>query len=452
MKSEKAMKKLLCAILLVICAPALLFGADDAAVNEDELFSDPGTVVESKKYEKENLDADQNKKRIGLSGEILSVNQYFAPRDDEAAVKQDGSEFRPYIIGTIFTDIRLPSDVKGFGNFEALHEARENETTLGVKELFVDFNLGRAVYFRTGKQVLQWGRCYLWNPTDLVNIEKKTFLTKIGSREGTYGLKLHVPFGTKVNMYGFADTNETDHVSEIAGAYKLEFLAGATEMALSVWGKDHYRPVYGYDFSTRLLGIDIVGEASASYGSNTWKLDETGGVLTAERERGRWIPKASIDFGHAFDFNDQPDKIQVNLEFFYNGDGYRDNVFSDRKTYFYDKPVTVEADGVKVALPAGTKDIYLLGNDLYEPNYHSAYYAALFTTVNKFFTSDFSFKLNCISNIEQRSFIVSTGLAYANINDFKAGIEVYTFIGDRYTEYTASGGLVEVLLTAGLVF
>ena len=28
------------------------------------------------------------------------------------------------------------------------------------------------IYFRTGKQVLKWGRSYFWNPTDLINVEK----------------------------------------------------------------------------------------------------------------------------------------------------------------------------------------------------------------------------------------------------------------------------------------
>ncbi len=446
------MKRLLLIALLLSFLPVIPLFADEEPINEEELFSNPDTVVDSKKYEKNNLDEDRNKKRMALSGEVLSVNQYTPTRGYADSLNDGENDFRPYIIGTLFTDLRLPSDVKGFGSFEVLHEAREDQTDFSMKELFVDFNIGRAVYFRTGKQVLQWGRCYLWNPTDLLNIDKQTFITRIGSREGTYGVKVHVPFGTKVNMYGFADTFKADDVSEIAGAYKLEFLAGNTEMAFSVWGKDGYNPVYGYDFSTRILDIDIVGEASLSHGSNLRKIEENGGVLTAERDNETWVPKASIDFGHAFDFNNQPDKIQINLEFFYNGDGYRNNIFRDEKTYVFDKPVTVEVDKNKLTLPAGTKTMYLLGNNLYDANYFSPYYAALFTTINKFFTSDFSLKMNLISNILQESFIAGIGLSYANINDFKAGIEVYSFIGSKGTEYTLAGNAAQVVLTAGIVF
>jgi hypothetical protein len=297
--------------------------------------------------------------------------------------------------------------------------------------------------------VLQWGRCYLWNPTDLINIQKQTFITRIEPRDGTYGLKLHAPFGTAVNMYGFAGMYKTDDPTDISGAYKLEFLLGRSEMAFSVWGRDKYRPVYGYDFSTRLFLIDIVGEASVSHGGNTMKVQESGGVLSARRDDG-WIAKACIDFGHAFDFNDQPKKIQLNLEFFYNGDGYGENLMKDKNMYLYDAPVTMKVNGTDIILPAGPKSSYLMGNNLYEMNYYSRYYAALFTTINRFFTTDLSFKINMIGNISQRSFIIGTGLSYLNINNFKAGVEVYTFFGGSKTEYTIGGDGVTVIATAGL--
>lgn len=444
------MKKIISLIITSLFVPALLFGADDIKVNEDEMFSNPDSVVDTKKEEKKS--EDDQKKKIGLSGELLSVNQYTRRSDAGEVPGMETSSFTPYMMGTLFADIRLPSDVKGFGAFATVHDASRSETTFAVKELFVDFNIGRAVYFRTGKQVLQWGRCYLWNPTDLINIQKQTFVTRIEPREGTYGLKVHAPFGTKANLYGFANMYQTDKVREIAGAGKLEFLMGGTEMAFSAWGREGYHPVYGYDFSTRVLGVDIVGEASLSRGSNTWKVEETGGVITAARDDRAWTGRACLDFGRGFDFNNQPKKIQVNLEVFYNGEGYGENLFRDKGVYAYDKPVTITVDGKPQTFPAGPKALYLMGNNLYEMNYYSPWYAALFTTVNKFFTSDFAWKINLIGNIMQRSFIASTGLSYANINDFKAGIEVYGFFGRKDTEYTLGGNSVMVLLTAGILF
>lgn len=426
--------KLLKTLFIIIFLQAALFAQADLKINEDEMFNNSETVVDTKnKFENNNLDDDQNKKRIGVSGEIKSINQYVKSKTPEIAGLPKTTKLSPYMLGSLLTDFRLPSNIKGFGNFEALHNASTNKSVFSMKELFVDFNIERAVYFRAGKQVLQWGRCYLWNPTDLINIEKQHFITSIGGREGTSGLKMHVPFGTVLNIYGFASTYKAERADQIAGAGKIEFLIGKTEMAFSGWKKKGYHPVYGYDFSTRLFEIDIVGEASLSHGSNTYRVESNGTVITTGRESGKWISKASIDFGHGFDFNNQPKKIQVNAEFFYNGDGYKDNIFDDKTLW-------------------GTKAGYFLSNNMYEPNYYSEFYAALFLTINKFIISDFSLKFNTISNIKQKSFIQSVGISYLNINNFKAGLEVYAFLGDKNSEYTFSGAKVQVLLSAGIIF
>ncbi len=439
-------------IISAVFFTALSMAAEDAGVNEKDLFSSPDTVLDSKSYEKKGIDADQNRKRLSVSGELTSVNAYTAMRESLKNRDHTGNQLNPYIDGVLFADIRLPSNVKGFGNFELKYNARLDTTDVFARELFVDFNIANAIYFRTGKQVLQWGRCYLWNPTDLINVEKKIFEQKIGSREGAYGIKAHVPFGTVVNLYGFLDTKKTEDADGVGGAGKLEFVLGKSEMALSIWDKKTYHPVYGYDFSSRVFLVDIVGEASASNGSNMDRVVEHNRILTTERESGRWIYKGSINFGHAFDVGDQKDKIQLNMEFFYNGDGYSKDFIKDETLYFYDRPVTIKKDGKDITLPAGIKAYYLLGNNLFEPNYHSRYYGALFTTINKFIRSELSLVINLIGNIEQKSFILMTGINYANINDLKAGLIIYSYLGKSNTEYTFNKVGLNAVLTVGIVF
>jgi hypothetical protein len=51
--------------------------------------------------------------------------------------------------------------------------------------------MGKIVYFRAGKQVAQWGRCYLWNPTDLINVEKPFYSEDIFAR-GNLRLKMSI--------------------------------------------------------------------------------------------------------------------------------------------------------------------------------------------------------------------------------------------------------------------
>lgn len=204
------MKKLLLLLLLI---PAQLTAADEP-VNEDQLFSGNETVIENK-IQDNTLKNEMDKRGVAISGDIISALSYSKIDKSSGVSTIQPDALKPYIIGDLLFDARLPGESKGFGSFELKHDASINEdetdekqTTFSTKEIFVDFNLKRYVYFRTGKQVLSWGQCYLWNPTDMINIEKKSFLSKLEEREGTYGLKMHIPIGTVINIYGFANMNE----------------------------------------------------------------------------------------------------------------------------------------------------------------------------------------------------------------------------------------------------
>lgn len=258
-------------------------------IDENALFPNPeigiGTI--------DNKPPEEEKKSVGFSGEITSVIN-----------NNQNNQLSSYILGNFLIDARLKKGTKGFTSIEAKYSAESDTTDFTLKELFLDFNIKNKVYFRTGKQVLQWGRCYLWNPTDLVNIEKKTFEKKIGAREGAYGIKMHIPFGTKLNIYSFIDTWKAQDIDSTAVTSKVEFLVGNTEMAFAVWGKKGFKPVYGYDFSTRLFKIDTYGE------------------LAASQSRDKWDSEASIGFNKSFDFRDVNDRITTRCEFYYNTNHY----------------------------------------------------------------------------------------------------------------------------------
>ncbi|MFH0975899.1 MAG: hypothetical protein V1874_08975 [Spirochaetota bacterium] len=448
---------LLFIILFCLCTP--LYGQDKFEANEDQYFSNPDATVEKKNPMNAELDKTDSKKSVGISGEILSVFPYTVTRDYVFKNNDENNSLDPYMYGNLAFDARLTGNYKGFANLDLEYHPDTKTTDADVREIFVDFNYVKSVYFRAGKQVLKWGRCYLWNPTDVINIEKSAFIDRVRAQEGTYGLKMTIPFGTSVNIYGFADMNNSENGDNVGGAGKLEFLIGNSEMAFSAWAKKGYHPVAGYDFSTRIFGWDLVGEATGSYGSNTRKIRVVDGgiygpTLETYREEDKFIPKAAIDFGREFDGRDISKRYSLKFEFFYNGAGYADDSFlRDTSEYIFDKPVTIEdTEGVKHIIPGGTKAAYLAGSGTYEPNYFSRYYAAIFTSVKQIFVSELTLNINGIMNISDYSFILSTGLSYQNINDFKAGLTVYTFIGKENREYTFSGNAASILLTAGIIF
>ncbi|MBI5207043.1 MAG: hypothetical protein HY934_04550 [Candidatus Firestonebacteria bacterium] len=444
------MKKLVFIFFIFICFNSYIFAEDP--INEDDLFSNPDLIITTDKNEDKvasdnKIKEEEEKKTVDFSGEIIGASDYTLSRDKD---KKDNS-LSSSVLADFFLDVRLKKGTKYFANLEILNNSqiknKDSDFLFSIKESFIDFNIKDSVYFRTGKQVLQWGRCYLWNPSDVINVEKKTFIQKLGLREGTYGIKFHKPYGTKYNIYGFIDTKNATDTNELGFAGKYEFILGKTEMSFSGWNKKGFAPVYSYDFSSRFFGIDTKGEAAFSYGDNYNHIKTENGELSKYKEKDKWIPRASMNFGKQFDFMEVNDRISVNMEFYYNHTGLTENIFKDKNIYTF----IGEFDSTGKQ-KTGTKKDYLLNNDLYEANNLSRYYAALFTSFNKFIISDMILTFNLISNLNDSSYIATTGVNYKDINDFSLGFNVYSYIGKTDREYTFSNNLIATRLYVGVVF
>ena len=296
--------------------------------------------------------------------------------------------------------------------------ASENQTTfLDVKEFFVDFNATNTVYFRLGKQVLQWGTGYFWNPTDLINIEHKSFTNLTALRDGVFGLRSDVVFAREFHLYTFLNLNAIQDISDVAFAARSEFLVGAVEFGFSGWLKSDRLPVFGTDLTAPFFwSTNLTAEASFSWGENQRMLNVDG--VTTSAIRGRVVPKVDVGLSRTFDAFDVQDRISVNVEFFYNGAGYDDNMFE------------------KLSLnPVGLQTFF---GGYYEAGYYGKYYAAFFVTVSKFILNEMTLSVSGLSDLSDSSGIAFVGLAYDPVNDFDLSLQVGTYLGPDNREYTAS--------------
>lgn len=419
-----------------------LVRAQDAAL-ELEMFSSSGVVTQAASSSA----PEEEKKSVGFSGEVVSV------LEDVSYSSASTRPLNSYIVGNLLLDVRLKRGVKAFANMETGYYSRTRETDSALREAFLDFNIDHQVYFRTGKQVLQWGRCALWNPTDLVNVERKPFIRKIGYRDGAYGLKVHVPFGAARNIYGFLDTGSALNDRDLGGALKFEFLTGRTEMAFSGWARHYRRPVFGYDLSSRLGDVDIAGEVSLARRDNTLFIRDDGGVLEIYRKRKSWPVKAAVNFSKGFRLGDFNDRLTAAAEFFYNQTGYVKTPFRDGAVYNLSLPLAYAGPaGTTLYRTTGTKGEFLLANGLYEPNYLGRYYGAVFTSVSRFLITDMTLNMNYVRNLNDGSGVLSAGVAYKNLNDLSAGCLVSAFLGPAGGEYTFTRAKMLVQLTAGISF
>ena len=450
--------------LTLICGTGFA-QSQSGTVNEDDIFSGESVVAPADTVTKKSVSAEIEGESLGFNGFLNSRNNYLMKRD---WVLSDSDSFgnntlTNYFQGNFSLDARQKQGIKGFANFAvdyyptgtyeehtSVDPVSNNETTTyekvnatyRINEIFVDLNIKRLAYFRVGKQTLKWGQGYFWTPTDLINVEKKSFLDPYQAREGVYGVKTHIPFGTKANFYSFANLNDADNVNKPGLALKMEALFGNSEMSISAVFKKKSVSVYGYDITSRIFTVDVRGEASISYGESKPVLrldmpasdyfdpnDPNKPPPTYER-RHEWIPKACVGAGRSFDFLDVSDRIRIDGEFFYNHSGYDENVFGRSKEV----------------------PLCFVYNNIYEPNYYGVYYAAAFITISQIYVEELSAVLNYMMNISDRSSIVSGMMSYSMVYNMTIGLMVNLFLGAENREYTFMGNAASAELTVKLAF
>jgi hypothetical protein len=423
--------------------------ASDPSVDENAMFSDTSSITSSKDIVDNKSISEKDQKSVSLSGQIVDANIGNFNRDWFDDLHRSNLQLSTFVLGNLLLDIRLPQGAKAFANLQTEYIPLDSAVLVSLQELFIDGNLKNHVFLRLGKQVLQWGRCDIWNPTDLINVEKKLFIQKIGYREGAYGIKLHIPFGTTYNIYGFLDTREASSIDSIAAAGKFEFLVGGTEMAFSMWDKKYCHPVFGYDFSTRLVGLDLTGELAVSDGSNSFTVQEQNGMLE-EAKSSDWQTRLCIDVGRDFNFFDISQGLSITGSFYYDKGGYSDNLFAD--TTHYEIKNLITASGANATPVTVTKAAFLTMNNLYQLNDFSRYYVGLDIEISRIILSALSGYLKVVNNIQQSSTILTTGVNFVSLNEFFTGLMINGYFGPKNTEYTFLNQAMTVQITAGVTF
>ncbi len=458
---------LIICLLWLIMSPFIVCGEDSTepeddpfSTSEEDMFSDTDTVEAVEKYQDDQVAEKIDSGAIGLSGDLQGSAIYNSATDKaktDTSIYGHNDSHAVTVGGDLLLDARWKYGMKLFCDYyfsfslaedlgrEPMPMVEDKEDYDIVKrELFGDVNIAQKVYFRIGKQTLKWGKGYLWNPTDLISIDQKDFKDIDARREGVYGLKMHIPFGTKLNIYAFVNTTEIEEYSESAFAAKVEFLVlDDVEMSFSGWTKKDYKPVYGFDISA--FGIDTQwrGEVSLTQGGNQHYLVEENGVYLDSYDSEEIIFQGSMGFTKLFDIGDVNDRFMLTGEFLYNQKGYEQNMLAET-------PLLMPGG---IIMPGGftLKDQFL--SQYYSPNYYGKYYAALFAVFSKFLdNSDLSLSANAVSNLSDSSSSVSTGLSYVVTMDTSVTVRLTNYLGEENREYTLSGNKSSAYLSFFMKF
>ena len=177
------------------------------------------------------------------------------------------NQLQLYSDADFFLDLRFQKGIKGYidiylGQINDPDIPTAQSLIVNIKEYFIDFNLDYTSYFRVGKQYLKWGQGYFWNPIDFVNVDKKDFLNLNQALEGVYGLKVHIPNGTKRNLYFFLNSQESDDINDISLVSKYEVALKNIEVGVSSLLKYNQPSRFGLEASTYIFGFDLLTELS----------------------------------------------------------------------------------------------------------------------------------------------------------------------------------------------
>lgn len=401
-------------------------------VDEDNLFGEETVTPQEEIVDNSLIEKELEKNSVSFSGFVHNRNYYNMSRDwfEQKTGGFDKNVLQSYLLSNYSLDVRLKKGVKIFTNASLNYYPQEentaDKTEFLLQEMFIDLPIKKKVYFRIGKQTLQWGQGYFWRPTDIINLERESFLDRNKVKEGIYGLRMHIPIKTLVNLYTVLTSDKSFNIDQVGIAQKIEFLIKKTELSFSVSAKKHSYTLYGLELNTNLWGIDFHAEMAASHGSNQKKVSvkkvslQGGSVLetpSTVQTQKKAVIQTSVGLGKGFTILGMTDRLTFHIEAYYNSDGY-----SDKESIFSYSPQVLA---------------YVQQNSLYQANYSSRWYSAIFFTYR--FLQSLSMSLNYIINFVDYSSIISATLSYSPLFNVDLTYSLNGFIGKENREYTSSG-------------
>jgi hypothetical protein len=318
----------------------------------------------------------------------------------------------------LFFDARPERDFRVFGKVKAAYEY-PYDWDIGIFELFADFQYEDLLFFRAGKQTVQWGVGYFFSPADVLNLVSIDPEDPEAEREGPIAVKTHLPF-TAHNAYLYLVANDIEKPTEIAVAPKLELLLGNYELGVGGFYQADLSPKGMLTLTGPLWELDLFAEAMIQWGSDITFVRSIVPVPSYETyTRDELLFSGTAGFAYV-----NPDwDLTVVAEYFFNGQGYADQF---------------PAAAAKAALVAG--DITFADY----PVYPGRHYLAAGVNWFELLDSRFSLLVLYLANLSDGSGMIIPSVTWGPIEhlSLSTGLRIgYGETGDEYAPPPAGGSL-----------
>jgi hypothetical protein len=206
------------------------------------------------------------------------------------------------------------------------------QLSINLDQLWVSFDVSRAVFVTAGRQHVKWGPAHFWNPTDFLHQMRRDPLAPFDTRVGTTMVKVQVPWEKLGwNLYAIGlleDTVPDGTLGKVGGALRAEVVVGPAEIGAEAIFQRGHKPRLGADVSAGVGPFDVYAEASLRRG---WELplfrfaegtSPTDGVVEQWQPDG-YVVQATGGISWSLNYRDV-NLLTFGAEYFFNSIGYDD--------------------------------------------------------------------------------------------------------------------------------
>jgi hypothetical protein len=420
-------------LLLLLVLPAW---AQEGDLFDDDLFEDEDLIEDSVEQEEGSGEERAAPEEAFLVSEQLEWGGRFElelaadvlwdgyPLPWERRFWQEGNPALSSRLATdLFFDARPERTFRVFGKVKAAYQYPE-DWEVEIFELFSDFQFQDLLFFRVGKQTVQWGVGYFFSPADVLNLVSIDAEDPEAEREGPIALKTQLPFGAH-NAYLYLITNDIDEPYQIAVAPKVELLIGSYELGIGAFYQIDLTPKGMLTLTGPLRDLDLFAEAMIQWGSDRTYVRSAGAFPFYETYT---IEDELLFSGTAgFSYINADWDLSLFAQYFFNGQGYEDGLPSAAGFAF-------DAGAISRA-------------DLLNPGRH---YLAASIAWSELLDSDFSLSLLYLANLSDRSGLITPTVSWTPIDHVSLSTGPRITYGQAGSEYAPLGGGLAWRLTATL--
>jgi hypothetical protein len=387
----------------------------------------------------------------GLSGQVQTSSNSRFLRSDLPSSFRRWVELAPLqsfeTAGRLDLDAPLPDQSRAHVTMEFDNQATTNTSTFSLREAFVDAALADWFRLRAGKQVLQWSRCLLWTPSDLVNVERPQLQQRLGAREGVTGLRAHIPLGAQLNLYGFADLHAVQTPSDIALVGRVEFTLPHTEVGLNLRHQDGKRMVPSADMSTGYDRWQLAAEAAWLAPGTLTDVRMVGDAASLQPVDER-TPQISVSLSRPLDALGQTDRLRLGTEGFWNPEGVAGNAFSPLTSVKFLQPVVVGRDTVREG-PAAALRVFGGGMRPYQIG---QWYVMVYAQLDKAPIESSSLRISGIGNLSDGSWLALAEWTWQSLHGLSTTLSVSVPLGSYPGEFTWTSESATLRADLGIQF